>query len=314
MIPENRKPIPKNILIFGAANHIGRPMAEFLSKEAPQIQLRLVSSKEDTAEQLKKDFPNAEVVIADFLDLPSMEAAVDGMEGIYACTPMMLALQGSDITNNFISAVKKSDTAVHIVRQLGFQPEYNQSMLPDTLKTLMGGEYTDIPIKRELDKSGLPITYLNFGATFMDNIILQLGKGIREQRKMIWHHRKVPFIDPRDIGEVAARLLLSDNHRHIGVLHTLNNGNDCLRYSDVAEMMSEIYDEPIEFVCDKEAFMEEYLPIFGPGAQVLWHFFEFEGSIEVGWALNDFGERILGRKPTTVKEWLTEHRAEVLGE
>ena len=60
--------------------------------------------------------------------------------------------------------------------------------------------------------------------------------------------------------------------------------------------------------------MEEYAPSQGPLAAFLWEFFEFEESFEGGWALNDFAETILGRKPTTVREWLIEHRAQVLGE
>lgn len=35
-----------------------------------------------------------------------------------------------------------------------------------------------------------------------------------------------PGVDPREIAKVVANLLLSDNHRHIGCTHTINNGHD----------------------------------------------------------------------------------------
>jgi len=43
----NKKPILKSILIFGASNQIGKPMAEYIHKTAPQVMLRLVSSKDE---------------------------------------------------------------------------------------------------------------------------------------------------------------------------------------------------------------------------------------------------------------------------
>ena len=104
------KPIPKSVLIFGAANHIGKPMAKFLQKEAPKIKLRLVSSNEQRAEGLRKAFPDAEVVVADYLDLPSLEKAVDGIEGFYVSGPPYL--DPNETMNNFVAAVKKSGTAI----------------------------------------------------------------------------------------------------------------------------------------------------------------------------------------------------------
>lgn len=45
-----------------------------------------------------------------------------------------------------------------------------------------------------------------------------------------------------------------------------------------------------------------------PTLNVIWDFFEYERDNEVVWALNDFVERTIGRKPTTSREWLIEHR------
>jgi hypothetical protein len=123
----------------------------------------------------------------------------------------------------------------------------------------------------------------------------------------------IPFIDPRDIAEVAARLFLSDNHRHIGQFHTLNNGHDLMRFSDVSEVMSEVFGEQITHDGSKEAFFEAYEHGYlGPIRHALWDFFEYERENEVVWAPNDFVERTLGRKPVTVREWLKEHAAELL--
>lgn len=302
-----KKPIPKSILIFGAGNHIGKPMAKFLEKEAPEIKLRLVSSREDGIAPLEQEFPNAEVVHADYLDLASMEKAVDGMEGIYTSVPNHIPFL--PVAENFIAAVKKSGTAKHIVRQIAMVPGWNYKLMPPPLLQMMGGEYPDLVLKRMFEEAELPTTFLNFGASFMDNFSTRADRAVREDRKLIWAPRKVPYIDAPEIGEVAARLLLSDNAGHIGQLHTINNGQDNLYATEVAELMSDVLGVKIDCITEKDAFIEEYTRVFGPGAPIVWSFLEFESLYEEGWALSDFVERMLGRKPKSLRTWLEENKA-----
>jgi uncharacterized protein YbjT (DUF2867 family) len=308
-INENKKPIPRSILIFGAAAHIGRPLTQFLRKEAPEIRLRLVSSSPERIDGLRRDFPDADVVSANFFDLPSLERAVDGMEGIFVVTPG--GLDEKPAMTNLVAGVKKAGTAVHILRGLGLQPEANSRRIPQSIRESGLGLPVQHPIAKQiLDESDLPVTYLNFGATFIDNFFW-MKKGLVDERKLIWHNRLIPFIDPRDIGEVAGRLFLSDNHRHIGQFHTLNNGHDLMRFSDVAEVMSEVFGETITHDGSKEAFFNAYAHL-GELRDVLWNFFEYERENEVVWARNDFVERTLERQPVTVRAWLQEHARALL--
>lgn len=308
----DRKPIPKSILIFGASGRIGRPLAAFLSREAPSIRLRLATHSPVKADALRKAFPSAEVVSADYADLPSLRKAVTSMEGIFVITP-----GGTDerpAMTNLVDALKAAGSVIHLLRQIGVQPEANLRRVPQSLR----GQSLSLPIqhplaKQILDESGLPVTYLNCGATFMDNfIVFGMDRTLRRERTLVWPERLIPWIDPRDVGEVAGRIFLSDNHRHIGQLHTLNNGHDLMRFHEVAELMSEVWNEPIRYDSSKESFFANYSQI-GPRLAVLWEFFQYEQDNEVVWARNDFVERMLGRKPTTLRAWLIEHRDAVLG-
>jgi uncharacterized protein YbjT (DUF2867 family) len=300
----NHKPIPRSVLIFGAAAHIGGPLARFLRREAPDIRLRLVSSDPDRQEDLGKEFPEAEVVSANYFDPASLEKAVAGMEGIFVITPG--TIDERTAMTNLVNAVRKADCVVQILRCVGMQPEANLRRLPESMKQAVWLPSQHPIVKQVLDESDLPVTYLNFGATFMDNLRLMLGP-LHHERKLVWHNRLVPWIDPREIAEVAGRLLLSDNHRHIGQFHTLNNGQDLLRFSDVAELMTEVFGEKITHDGSREAFFDCY-PMIGDMRHLLWDFFEYERDNEVVWALNDFVERTLGRKPVSVREWLREHK------
>ncbi|HKT53820.1 MAG TPA: NmrA family NAD(P)-binding protein [Caulobacteraceae bacterium] len=310
-MPYNRKPIPESILIFGAGARLGGPLAAFLAREAPLVRLRLATHSAGKADALRERFPSAEVVVADYLDVSSMRRALDGMSGAFVVTP-----SGTDerpAMTNLVEAAKSS-SLVHLLRVVGIQPEANAHRIPQSLRDHGLGLPIQHPIaKRILDDSGLPVTYLNCGATFMDNFLAPpTVEALRRSRTLIWPERLIPFIDPRDVGEAAARLLLSDNHRHIGQLHTLNNGHDILRFEDVAKLMSEVWNEPIRHDSSKEAFFATYSQM-GPRRQYLWDFFQYEQDNEVVWARNDFVERMLGRKPTTLRGWLIEHRDAILG-
>lgn len=309
-VDTSSKPIPRSILVFGAAGHIGGPLVHFLHREAPQIQLRLVSRRPDGLDALRRDFPYAEAVHADYFDLASLESAVQGMEGVFVVTPPKMD-EGPAMTN-LVAALKKADTAVHILRTLALQPMANDRRIPQALRDAEFVVPIQHPIAKQiLDESDLPVTYLNLGGTFMDNFF-KMKEGLKRERKIIWHERLVPFIDTREIAEVAGRLLLSEDRRHIGQAHILNNGHDLMRFSEAVELMSDVLGEKITHDASKEAFFEAYSQRFGARCAELWEFLEYEKANELVWARNDFVERTLGRKPLTLREWMLEHAKSLL--
>ena len=305
----NRKRIPGSILIFGAAAHIGAPLARFLDREAPQVRLRLSTSNPDRLEGLRRDFPAAEIVRASYFDISSLEAAVEGMEGVFVLTNS--GTNESQAMVNLVAVLKKAKAAVHILRLLGVQPEANRRRIPESLRRHGLGLPIQHPIAKSiLDESNLPVTYLNIGATFMDNFYW-MRNGLRGNR-LIWPDRLIPFIDPREIAEVAGRLFISDDHRHIGQFHTLNNGHDILRFSEVARLMSEVFGREIVHDGRRDSFFREYAALGEVRLSYLWDFFQYEQENEVVWARNDFVERTLGRKPLTLRLWLQEHQQALL--
>ena len=307
------KPVPRSIAIFGAGGRMGREVAAQLSYLDPGITLRLIASSEEGAATLRGQQPGADIRVANYFDPATLGPALDGMEAIFVVTPP--GLDERTAMTNLVDAVRAADSAIQIIRLVGYAPEWNPKKYPwDTIKT--GGEHF---IAREvLEDSDLPVTYVNLGASLFDNMFFTRG-GIRREHKLIWPQREVPMMDVRDLGAVIARLFLSDDARYIGSFLTINNGYDYLSTQDLAKAMSDAFLTPISFETSREAFLAEYGPLFtarfgAPDqAEILLDYFDWEHDNWL-WQLNDTAEKILGRRPTTLHSWLVEHRPVFLAE
>lgn len=303
-----QKPIPNKILIFAAAGHLGTPLAEFLTRQAPHIGLRLVSRDSSKRAELQRRFPNAEVVPADYLDPASLARAAQGIEGAFVLTP-----GGTDeepAMTNLVEAFHRTHAKPHVIRLVGMQPEFNPRLVPEWLKQHRLGLPIQHPIaKRILDESGLAVTYLNSNATFMDNFTRYMAPAVRTRRVLIWPERRIPYIDPAEIAEMAGRLFLSNDQREFGQFHTINNGQDILRYGEVAEIMSDVFGERVIHDPSKESFFREYAWVGHHVLDYLWNFFKFEEQNEIGMSRNDLLEQYIGRRPMNVREWLVANRA-----
>lgn len=308
----HHKPALRSIAIFGAAGHIGGPMARHIRFHAPQVRLRLISSSPVKAEQLRTDFPGTEVVVANYNDTASLEVALAGIEGL-----MVLTTQPMDerrAMTNLVQAVRRSGTMRHMIRVVGMFPDFNPRRIPQALKDFGMGLEIQHPIARQvLEDADMPVTFLNVGASFMDNF-LRMIPALRESSTLVWPNRVLPYIDPRELGEVAARLLLSDDSRHVGQFYTVNNGEPGISTQEVAALMSEVFQRPIAHDGSRQAFMRFFKPLMEAGVvpaalpAYLWDFFRFEDDNAPAWVANHFVERTLGRKPTTVRAWLLEHK------
>lgn len=84
-------------------------------------------------------------------------------------------------------------------------------------------------------------------------------------------------------------------------------------------VMSDVWRETIVHDASKESFIREYGAALdqrygeAAGAEYHWRYLELEQSNNIVWSLNNLAERILDRKPNTLRAWLHEHRPVFLG-
>jgi uncharacterized protein YbjT (DUF2867 family) len=299
------KKVPSSIAIFGASGHIGNAAAQWLAFHAPQVKLRLISSSEGKVADLRAQFPAAEVVVANYMDPATLNPALAGIEGAFVMAPP--GLPEEQAMTHLVSAFKQSGTLVHLVRALVNFSDINLRRMPETMRRAKMG----FPVgRRILEESDLPVTIFNLGATFMDNF---LTMPLLSPGKVTWANRRVPWIDPREIGEAAARVLVSDDARHLFQFQTLNNNCDKLYMREAVEMMRDVLLMNIDYDCSREGFNKLFEGKAPQGfTDLMWDFFTFEDTYEHTWSRSDFLETVLGRKPLSLRAWLQEHRSQLL--
>lgn len=126
-----KKPTPKSVLIFGAAGHIGRPLAEYLTREAPDIPTFACRQKHRKAENTAEQVSPGRVLAADYEDLSSFAAAVKGVEGVFVISSS--GMSESVAMTNLITVLKQDGNAVQVIGLLGIFPELNPHCVPTNL-------------------------------------------------------------------------------------------------------------------------------------------------------------------------------------
>ncbi len=263
------------ILIFGAAGHIGLPLARWIRYKSPKTGLRLVSRSADQRQRLKVEFPGAEVVAADYLDPASMAAALEGISAAFIVTPDFLDEQKA--MEILCAAAKSQKSLRQIVRILGNLPYTKLSDIPARWRSI-GGTMTQHHVaKAVLDSNGLPVTYLNMPAYLMDDLVRWSGP-IREHNLLVMpYDRRHSWVDPADVGEAAATIMVSGDDRHIGQYYDVEYGHEVLRFGDVAKMLSDIFHRQIGYDDNPETWRSltgsryKTLLVIMP-RNIFWHF------------------------------------------
>jgi uncharacterized protein YbjT (DUF2867 family) len=303
------------MLVFGASGRIGGPLARFARFHAPDVKLRLATSTSAKAAQLEAEFPDAEVVGADYLDADSLTAALSGAEAVFLVTPDFLDEVAA--MENFVAAFERAGSVRHVVRILGDLPNMTLERISDALHFRKGTAVQHFAARQVLEGAKLPVTYVNSAAYYMDDYLYWTAAVRRSGRLLMPYDRVVAYIDPRELGEVAGRILLSGDPRHIDQHYNIDNGQDLIRFEEATRMLAEVLRQEIEYVDDPDVFLAEagprYVELFGEGGDRYYmECFRFEQENQFAFRRTDFAESVLGRKPKTLRAWFEEHREVLL--
>lgn len=306
-------PVPSTILLFGASGRISPAVARYIHLVLPDTKIRLATTKPDRARALAESLPGSVITHADYFNRASLERALDGVEAVFLITPSfideVLAM------TNFIAAAKASPSLRHIIRIVGDPPGMRLERVPQVLKDFGGGTAIQHLVARDMiERSGLPTTFLNITNTYVDNFrrsAAQIGAG----RWVVARDRLIGYVDPMDVGEAAARIMLSRDRRHIHQHFNVDNGEKPRRSSDVAKMIADVIGRPVQLIVSEKQFAEQVGPALDAryghsrGADFMIEYLRFEEANELTWRQSDFLETTLERPPITLRGWLETNRA-----
>src|SRR6266849_5216043 len=277
------------ILITGASGTAGGAVLEAAIAAGAPLRA-MYRSKEDARKARKGVAP----VVADFADKSSLQNALQGIESVYlVCgpAPELVALEG-----NMIDASKEAGVR-HIV--------LNSALgAGDFLKSFPSWHFH---VEQKLKRAGLAYTILRPNG-FLQNIVTYNAGSIRAEGAFYaaMGNAKVSMIDVRDVGAVAAKILL-EPRRHSGNIYELN-GPEAVSNSEIAERISRIAERKVSYVdIPEEAQRKAMLDLGMPEWQVtaILQLQEYYRSGRCA-AIDGTVAKLLGRPERTLDQYLRE--------
>lgn len=277
------------ILVTGASGNVGGAvLQELLRSSAP------VRSMYRSAGDATRAPAGTNPVIADFADRVSLERALDGVDRVYlVCSPIP---QLVELESKMVDVCR-----VHGIRHLVL----NSSLGADTYdKSFPKWHHA---VEEHLQASGIPATILRL-ESFMQNIPAFFASTINSQGAFYAAMGEAPvgFVDVRDIGAAAAKILTSDGHA--GKTYTLT-GPELLNYSQVAAKLSQVLGRPVRYVAITQDQLRPSLRDMGmPPWQV-----EALADLQAYYADGPGGKvtsdvrDVLGREPVRMDQFLRDY-------
>jgi uncharacterized protein YbjT (DUF2867 family) len=274
-------------LITGATGDVGSRVVRQLVERG--IRPRVLTRSEEKARRLFGD--RVEVCVGDLAEPTSTRGAFDGVDAVF------LVNVGPEIP-------ERDKAAAAVSREAGARKIVKLSSL-DVEEGLAIGAWHEKG-EAAIRDAGIPSTMVQ-PTGFMSNL-LAWAHSIRTEgvvRSSTGDGRR-PFIHSEDIASVCVAALMSDQYTGEALAIT---GPTPLSFADATAIISEAIGKPLRYqVLSDEEARERYSRISGSPEETeahvaLWRAIR-EGRLA---ATTDGVERILGRKPITLRQWALEN-------
>ena len=275
------------ILVTGARGNIGREVVAGLVSNGQAVRAAAFD-----AAAAKRVPAGVETVPFDFADAKTYEPAVDGVERLFLMRPPQITDMENTL-NPFVDfAVKAGVRHIVFVSLLGVE---DNPRVPH------------YAAEQHIKRAGVPYTFLR-PSFFMQNLSTTHRAEIRERDEIYLPvgRAKTSFIDTRDIGAVAAKVLCEDGHD--GRAYDLTGG-ESLDYYQVADIFSEVLGRKITYkdpssVAFLISTVRHGTPLkFALVMQMLYRSTR-NGIADV---LTEDVSRLLGRSPRTFRQYVIDY-------
>jgi uncharacterized protein YbjT (DUF2867 family) len=294
------------IVVFGARGNIGSHVVNTLNAH-PSADLRLISSHEEGVSELANLYPNAEVVQGNLDDANSIRRVIKGAERVFVMYPDF-EFDEEASTKRFIEAVREEGSIKQVVRLLGVIPIVSEQDIPMSFRQQPAMPcWVHFRGRQLWQESGLPVTFVNPWAWYMQSLPWLVGQGIVEEAVLCMpHSHTLPYIDTRDVSEVIAAVLSRDPSEFVGLeLGLTGHQEDCFDFAEIAEFMTQHLGREISY----SGSIAKFETLLGEGADPLLKYVGWEKSMVEEYRMHtETVKEILGKEPRRFKNWISENR------
>jgi NAD(P)H dehydrogenase (quinone) len=280
------------ILVAGATGATGSVATKLLLEKGFPVRA-FVHKDDERARRLQA--LGAELFVGDLLDFRTVRRAFEGIKRAYFVYPIRPGLVQATAHYAQAALEAKAEFIVNLSQR---------TARPDALSDVALQHWL---AERVFDWAGTPVAHLR--PTIFNEWLLDMRKSIRDG------HYCVPFgttgkfapISTEDQGAVIAEIL-ADPESHGGQTYFLLGPVE-LTPPEVAEIVSQTLGKPVRY---EQITGAEWVKHFGTGTPFgIQHVSGIAEMHALGQmaGTNDVVEKITGRKPQTVAEFVEEHRA-----
>lgn len=285
------------ILVTGATGPTGKAAVRELRNAGARV--RAFVHTDDARADALRDL-GAEVLAGDLLDLAAVRAATKGVTAAYFVYPIRSGLV--DATAYFAQAASEA----------GVKAIVNMSQISARSDAKSNAARQHWVCERLLDRSGIPVVHLR--PTFFAQWLLYFGRGskIASTGKIV-----LPFGEGRhapiaaeDQGRLIAAIL-RDPAPHAGKTYSLYGPTE-MNHHEIAALVGKVLGKQISYTSQPIPDFRAQLENQHAPQHLVQHLCEvaqdYQDGIFAG--TNDIIERVTGRPPLTVPEFVELHRAE----
>jgi NAD(P)H dehydrogenase (quinone) len=299
-LPSYHRRIITGIIITGAAGHLGRLVADQLLERVPAQQLVLVTRRPDAM----RDFQarGAHVRYGDFDDPRSLREAFAGGGRMLLISTDAL---GRRVRQHRAAILAAATAGVgHVV--------FTSIVNPVDDNPLGANAWDQGETEALLQRSGLQWTVLRFGS-FAELQLPPAATAVHNGRLIVnFGAGRIAPVARRDCAEAAAIALTSDGHA--GKTYDIT-GPEALSQRDLAQLYAELSGRTVHVVPLSDEMLTWLLVGIGTPLAIARSIAAFGRAVRHGYfdVVDPAFEDLTGRRPTSLREVLAAHRADLLG-
>jgi len=280
------------ILITGASGNVGKTVLQEVAKSGAQHRAMYRSAAEAA-----KASAGTETVVADFAKPETLGAALKNVDSVYlVCSPIPELVQ---LESNMIDACVAAGVK-HVVQNSALGAGDYDKSFPSWHRK----------VEEKLKGTRLSWTILRPNS-FHQNVVAFFAPTIRTQGVFYNSMRdaKNSLLDVRDVAALAAKSLAGGEHA--GKIYELN-GPEAINYTELAKKISKVAVREVKYVdipmdAQKKAMLDQGMPEWLTTALLDLQQYYVSGK---GGETDGLLQKLLGRAPITMDEFLKENAAE----